>query len=155
MTAVEPRILEVNNVGLRVQDIERSLVFYREVMGLAVQFTSPWLDNEDLLAVGGTAGATMRMAVLLLPGLGGTLNLIEFAGLERSQIHARPHDPGTIHLSLGVDQLESWVDRMRDHGHEPVAEPRRISVGPGAARIAFFADPDGFYIELVEKESDA
>lgn len=155
MTTVDPQILEVNNVGLRVADIDTSLEFYRDLMGLTVKFASPWLDREDLLSVGGTAGGTMRMAALLLPGMGGTLNLVEFAGLERQVNRSLPHDPGTMHLSLKVDDLDSWIERLHVAGHEPIAEPRTISGGPGDATIAFFVDPDGFYVELVEMDRPA
>ena len=150
MISASLEILGVNNVGLRVADLERSLAFYRDLIGLEVVFVSPRLDDEDMLAVAGVSGGSMRMAALTVPGLGASLNLVEFDGVARTPVTARPQDPGTVHLSLRVRNVDAWCARCWSAGFAPVADPRRLLSESRSARIAFVPDPDGFYVEFVE-----
>jgi lactoylglutathione lyase len=153
MSVVQNEILSVNNIGLRVANLDRSLAFYRDLLGLELRFASPWIDNDDMLAVGGVSGGSMRIAAMIVPGLVATLNLIEYDGVERTPVRARAEDPGTMHISLRVRGLDGWIEQCESAGFSAVAEPRLISGGPNPARIAFVADPDGFYVEFVEVES--
>jgi catechol 2,3-dioxygenase-like lactoylglutathione lyase family enzyme len=54
---------------------------------------------------------------------------------------------------MDVDDLDLVLPRLLDAGVRLVAEPGGISGGgTGRARVVFLTDPDGFFIELVERQ---
>jgi lactoylglutathione lyase len=146
----------VNNMGLHVADVDRSLAFYRDLVGLAVRRDMGWNDDPAIVAVSGTPGARLRVVALQLPGTDAVLALVELGDVERAAA-ARPafQDPGAAHLSLRVEDLDAALAALDAAGFPalgPVAEHRR----PGAtARLAFVADPDGFFLELVAITKEA
>jgi glyoxylase I family protein len=87
------RVSAFSHVTIRVSDPERSVPFYRDVLGLEPVFDVE-LSGGGLDAVTGTAGAAGRMVGLLVPGNGVMVELICFpdstAGPERA---ARPRRP--------------------------------------------------------------
>lgn len=142
-----PALLRVNNLGLIVADLDRSLVFYRDVLGLDVAFSTPWIENSEMLEVRGSAASSMRIAALQFPGMEATVNLIEEAQCRPES--KRESLAGLVHISLRVDDLERWVRRCADAGFDAVARPRVIN-GPSTVKIAFLPDPDGYLVEFVE-----
>ncbi len=142
-----PALLGVNNVGLIVADLERSLAFYRDVLGLDVTLITPWIENPDMLEVRGSAGESLRFAAVRLPGMEAAINLTEL----RADTGASEAIPGfgLIHISLRVDDLDSWVTHCASAGFPAVAPPKVLS-GPRTAKIAFLPDPDGYFVEFVQ-----
>jgi catechol 2,3-dioxygenase-like lactoylglutathione lyase family enzyme len=139
----------VNNMGLHVADVERSLAFYRDLVGLTVRRDMGWNDDAAIVAVSGTPGARLRVVALELPGTSAVLALVELGDIERAAVRPAFQDPGAAHLSLRVEDLDAALDQLAAAGFPPlgpVAEHRR---GPTTARLAFVADPDGFFLELV------
>jgi lactoylglutathione lyase len=52
------------------------------------------------------------------------------------------------HLAFGVKDLQATVDAMRKAGVEIAKEPYSL----GSSRIAFIKDPNGIWLELIEKQ---
>ena len=63
----------------------------------------------------------------------------------------RSYDVGTGygHIALAVDDLQASLARLAQQGIEPEREPYRVR--EGGSLIAFVRDPDGYRIELIEK----
>ena len=61
------------------------------------------------------------------------------------------HDLGTgyNHIALTVDDIEGTLARLGEQGIEPEKPPYRVR--EGGSLIAFVRDPDGYRIELIEK----
>jgi lactoylglutathione lyase len=144
----------VNNIGLHVADVDRSLAFYRDHVGLAQRMDTGWMDNPALADVSATPGAHLRIAGLKLPGTTATLSLVQMRGLDSSPARPRFQDPGSTHLSLRVDDLDRALDRLLAAGYPALAAPARLQRGPSTTRLAFVPDPDGFFLELVETDED-
>jgi catechol 2,3-dioxygenase-like lactoylglutathione lyase family enzyme len=144
----------IPNVGLHVSDIEESLAFYRDLLGLSVVVDSGWLDDPALLALTATPVGAIRIVNLATTSQSGaTITLVQVRGVDR---RAAPggefHDPGTMHLAIDVDDLDAALSRLQDAGVALVAAPGEVSGGgPGRAHVAFFRDPNGFFIELVHR----
>jgi catechol 2,3-dioxygenase-like lactoylglutathione lyase family enzyme len=117
----------LDHVGVHVTDMERSVRFYRDVLGLreSVRFR---MADETLT---------------FLAAAGGWLELIQ-DGMPR-----RP--TGVVdHVALRVDDVASMLARMRAHGVQ-VLDEEAIEVPEINARIAFCTGPDGERIELIER----
>ena len=147
-------VQRIPNVGLHVTDVEQSLAFYRDLLGLHVVVDSGWLDDPDLLALTATPGGRIRIVNLAAQGDGGaTITVVGVTGIERRPATGGEfHDVGTMHLAVETADLDGALATLQAAGVAAVALPGRVSGGgPGDARVAFVRDPDGFFVELVQK----
>ena len=141
--------------GITVDEMDRSLVFYRDGLGLEIEFDR-MLDAPYLKEVLGLSFDAIRAVYLRIPG-GGFVELLEYRGIERLPAASRPCDPGAGHLCLFVDDVEAVHDRLAGLGfHARSAGVVDITAGPNAgARSAYVADPDGYFIELFQQRPGA
>jgi lactoylglutathione lyase len=110
-----------------VSDMQRSVSFYRDVVGLPLKFESPgWTEFA-------TGGATLALHASEAPGPGGENPLEVSAGRCR---------PG-----LSVPNLDDFHRRMIEKHVPCVQEPKEIF----GARIAQYLDPDGLGISVSEE----
>src|SRR5436305_9820524 len=100
-------IISAQHTGIAVSNLERSLTFWRDVLGF--QFSHTAHQTGDLAKeITGVAGAEIRLAVLKAPG-GHKIELLEYVAPEDRKKHddVRPCDVGHIHVALLVDDLDA------------------------------------------------
>ena len=115
------------HAGITVSDMERSLPFYRDGLGLE-PFWDVTRDSDLIRAVVGVPFTTLRNVLLKLPE-GGFVELLEYRGVERDGGGPSSASvPGTGHLCLEVRNVDDLVDRLVAHGGSTV------SGGPGGGR---------------------
>ena len=119
------KIVELNHVALHVADVEASVAFYRDTLGL------PPLDRPAF----SFPGAWFALG----PG-GQQLHLI---GGRGEPVHS--HNRGN-HFALAVDSIEAAEAHLRECGVEMFGPKQR----PDGAWQIFVRDPDGHYVELCE-----
>jgi catechol 2,3-dioxygenase-like lactoylglutathione lyase family enzyme len=136
----------VHHTGLCPADIERSVSFYRDGVGLSV--LGDFDMDADLEPLLGRRTSHVRAVFLGSPDSpqGGTLELLD---LGAADIGEEPRGPGTPHrgvflLSFVVDVAEV-LGRLADLGLG--GEPRTMT-GPGGI-TATVVDPDGVTVELL------
>ena len=146
-----PHVTGFFHGGITVSDMESSLVFYRDALGLDVAFDRI-LDADYLRTVLALPLTAMRAVYLHIPG-GGYVELLEYRGLERIPAASRPCDPGAGHLCLYVDGINELVDRAQAMGFRGRSDtPVDITSGPNqGARSIYLVDPDGYLIELFQR----
>jgi len=121
---------------LRVGDLERSIHFYCDVLGMKLLRRKDYPDGKFTLAFVGF-GDESETAVI---------ELTHNWGRNRYEI-----GDGYGHVALGVDDIYATCDKLRAAGARITREP-----GPmkhGTTVIAFLEDPDGYKIELIEEKS--
>jgi len=131
---ITPPISRIVESSLYVEDLERAVAFYRDVLGL-----QPLDAGSSRLVAFDAGGAT----VLLLCKRGASAQ-----GSEANAGHIPPHDGhGPTHLAFGtsLDRLDEWETHLRLHGVE--IESRATWRFGG--RSLYFRDPDGHSLELV------
>jgi glyoxylase I family protein len=135
---------DFSHVTVRVSEMERSLAFYRDGLGLRVIFDVR-LDGAGLDAVTGAADARGRMVGLVVPGSGKVC--IELLGFEhpRSERPPRGRFTGYANLSLSVADLAAAHSACAERGLAP-----QPPVAIGGVKMFFLVDPDGTPIELIE-----
>ncbi len=135
-----------------VADMDRSIAFYRDVVGLKTKFvlsafpTDKRTKNAQINALTNTPGAFFRPAYFELPGNDYGFELLEFTGIERTPVQPRLQDPGATFLILRVRNLTSAVQKLMRGGATLLnteSTPAKNSV-----RSVFMRDPDGFYLLL-------
>jgi lactoylglutathione lyase len=128
--------MRILHTMIRVGDLERSIAFYTEVLGMKLlrradypggRFTNAFVGYDD----------ESRTAVLELTHNWDT----------------RSYDPGTGygHVAIEVEDAHAACDAVRKRGGKVTRE-----AGPmkhGTTVIAFVEDPDGYKIEFVQRKS--
>lgn len=139
------------HAGITVSNMEVSLRFYRDGLGLTPYFDKI-LDADYLRTVLDLSFARIRAVYLELPG-GGFIELLEYQEIERISAASRPCDFGAGHLCLYVEGIAAMTRKLIELGGRPRSEAAvKITAGPntGATSI-YMLDPDGYAIELFEK----
>jgi catechol 2,3-dioxygenase-like lactoylglutathione lyase family enzyme len=138
------------HAGITVSDMERSLPFYRDGLGLEL-FWDVERDSDLVRTVVGVPFTTMRNVFLRLPQ-GGFIELLEYRGVTPvPRPPGSAADPGTGHLCLEVRNIDDVVRRLLDLGGRSVSEVQTVPDGPRAnSRLVYVADPDGWLLELYQ-----
>lgn len=141
--------------GVTVSDMDRALPFYRDGLGLEVEFDRI-LDGPYLPVVLALDFETIRAVYLRIPG-GQFIELLEYRGIERLPAASRPCDHGAGHLCLYVEGIDEIVARLKDLGFRARSEDVvDITQGPNqGARSIYMLDPDGYRVELFQRPQAA
>ncbi len=155
-TAAPPGdVIGVGNFAHIVEDLEVSLRFYRDVLGLDVVVETEFAANPAIQAMGGTPGAESRIAVIDLPDFDMGIELIEYRGIDREPQHPHFVDPGAANIAMSVRNLDVLFPAIAAFAGVNIltagGEPVTIETPNGSLHAVFLQDPDGFVIELVER----
>ena len=144
------RIISADHTGITVSNLERSLAFWRDVLGFELSHTAHQ-TGELAKEITGVAGAEIKLAVLKTPG-GHKIELLEYlAPPDRKQIALRPSDVGSVHVALIVNDLDAVLDRIAASGWKAAGKPQTLKTGPNAGkRVVYVRDPDGTTIEFMQ-----
>ena len=146
----EVSIISADHTGITVSDLERSLAFWRDVLGFELSHTAHQ-KGELAEEITGVKGAELKLAVLKTPG-GHKIELLEYlAPTDRKCAHVRPCDTGFMHVALLVEDLNAALDRIAVAGWKTAGQPQILTKGPNAGkRVVYVRDPDGTTIELMQ-----
>ncbi|MXR52861.1 VOC family protein [Halovenus sp. WSH3] len=132
-----------HHFGVTVTDLDRSIEFYRDVLGLDVlsRFS---VSGEEFATGVGVEGAAGTFAHLDA----GTarVELVEYDPEGDDATGGTINQPGAKHLGLEVDDLDATCEALPDD-IESLSEPQTTETG---TRILFVRDPDDNLIELLE-----
>ena len=140
-------ITALEHVGLSVADLERSIAFYRDVLGFSVLRTLECPPAMRLGDVVGLPPCTARIAHLTLGAA--MLELFEYqeplgTPMPTGRTHA---DHGYNHIGLTSTDARADYARLRAQGIRFISEP--VEFRPGVW-IVYFYGPDGEVCELRE-----
>lgn len=140
-----------SHVGITVKDLDASIYFYRDLLGLEIGTEpSPVFDNESLGPAVGVPGATLRQVCLIL---GDTyLELLEYR-TPPSQTAAPllSHNIGASHVGFEVDDIFAVKAQLEAKGVTFYSDVNVVDEGVLAGwRWVYFSDPDGYPLELVQ-----
>jgi len=144
------QILGADHTGITVSNLEKSLEFWREVLGFGLSHTAHQ-TGEMAKEITGVAGAEIKLAVLRAPD-GHKIELLEYlAPPDRKHVNVRPCDVGAVHVALLVDDLDAVLERIAAFGWKAAGKPQLLTKGPNAGkRVVYIRDPDGTTIEFMQ-----
>jgi len=117
---------------LRVGDLDRSIAFYTEVLGMTLLRRKDYPDGQFTLAFVGYGDEAHN----------GVIELTYNWGVEKYELGT-----GYGHIALEVEDVYAACEDIRMRGGKITREP-----GPmkhGSSILAFVEDPDGYKIELL------
>ena len=121
---------------LRVGDLQRSVKFYTETLGMKLLRTTDRPEQKYSLAFVGY-GSEDNTAVLEL-----TYNY----GVEKYEMGG-----AFGHIAIGVPDVAGACNKVRGAGGKVTREPGPVKGGTSV--IAFVEDPDGYKIEFIERRA--
>jgi lactoylglutathione lyase len=144
------KITAAHHTGFTVRSIERSLAFYRDLLGLEVVFR--WNPRAPYIAeLVGFPDVDLHSAVLSIPGSSVFLELLEYRGIPEAAVDMSNGNIGNGHIAFKVDELDPLYERLVASGVKSVSKPVTPTVGPNrGGRAVYLIDPDGFRVELIE-----
>jgi catechol 2,3-dioxygenase-like lactoylglutathione lyase family enzyme len=144
------RILAADHTGITVSNLERSLAFWRDLLGFELSHRAQQ-KGELAEQITGVPGAEISLAVLKTP-TGHKIELLEYlAPADRQHLRPRPCDVGSAHVALTVDNMDAVLDAIAPFGWKTAGEPQTLQSGPNAGkRVVYVRDPDGTNIELMQ-----
>ncbi len=124
--------MRILHTMLRVGDLDRSIAFYTEILGMKLLRRKDYPDGKFTLAFVGY-GDEASQAVLEL-----TYNW----GVDHYDL-----GNGFGHIAIEVDDVYAAAEAIREKGGRILREPGPMNAG--TTIIAFVEDPDGYPIELL------
>jgi len=147
-------IIGADHTGITVSNLERSLAFWRDILGFELSHTAHQ-TGELAREITGVAGAELKLAVLKAPS-GHKIELLEYLAPPERTKHAdlRPCDVGAVHVALLVDDLDAVLEKILASGWKAAGRPQTLKSGPNAGkRVVYVRDPDGTTIEFMQRSA--
>ncbi|ODT71291.1 MAG: lactoylglutathione lyase [Pelagibacterium sp. SCN 63-23] len=128
-------LLGFEHVGMTSGDMDRSIAFYCDLLGLTLRLRKA---NEGGEVAFLEAGGGMLEIVAPKAGAG------RFRDVPMSEA-------GMRHLTLAYDSVDAMFEMLVAKGVEIVERPRDAHNKEMVRRVAFVRDPDGIIVELIER----
>ena len=123
--------IRFDHVSILTKDLEESVKFYTQVLKFPIVRT---IESKDLKIVFVDAGNA-------------TLELFGLVGGKAKFTEEKWENVGIKHIALEVDDVEKVYNELKSNGVRFESEPTIAADGP---KIAFFEDPNGVTIELIQ-----
>jgi len=132
-------IKTIEHIGIMTNDLQKSVEFYTDVLGFSI---SAKIEMEEV-----------GLSAIFIEKNGSKIELMGYRGAipKRSEgveiIMGGSSIPLNDHITFTVDDLGATVSELKGKGIEFGLEPMQVE---GGIKIAFFKDPNGVLIELME-----
>jgi catechol 2,3-dioxygenase-like lactoylglutathione lyase family enzyme len=141
----EVKVEWLNHTGFVVSDMERSLAFYRDLLGLEEE-RNQVVESDYLSQVVGYPDAKLHIVYLGLGDLKHSVELIQYIRPEGDGVAPVPRNyVGAAHLGIIVDDLDATYKELSSKGVKFVSAPavRPDAQYPWAQKACYLEDPDG------------
>lgn len=143
-------ILSTRHTGLVVCDMGKSLIFYRDILGLSVlkqmKETGPYIEQ-----VVGIPGASLEWIKLQAPD-GSVVELIQYfsgSGIQQEIANFPSDRIGSLHIAFTVKDIDRLYRTLIKKGYDCNSAPQ---LSPDeSVKVIYCHDPDGIIVELVEE----
>lgn len=147
-------VKHVDHINIVVSDLDRSVRFYTELLGLAetrrARLTGDWIE-----AIVGLKDVMADVVFVQPLGGGPRIELIQYHSPrgEAFPENARPNTAGLRHIAFQVEDMEAIRARLEAAGVHFFGPPVQVPGGvvehdDGHKSLCYFLDPDGVLLEL-------
>lgn len=148
-------IVDTWHFSFTVADIEKSIEFYRDMLGLELVHRQEQANAYTRKFVG-YPDAHLKVAQFRIAGArparsGHLLELVEYVAPKGQKVDTRTLNPGTAHLAFEVDDIQAEYQRMVARGVRFRSEPVAIEAGVNkGGYTVYFLDPDDITLEIIQ-----
>ena len=141
------RVLGFHHTSFTVSDLDRSVAFYQDVLGMDV-VAQLETTSEAVRTVVGMPEAHLKVA--LLKAGGDVLELIQYLSPKGNVYDFRTCDVGLGHIALGVSDVEEAYQILSAKGVHFKSAPQLQEEAGASVRSCYMSDPDGITVELIQ-----
>jgi catechol 2,3-dioxygenase-like lactoylglutathione lyase family enzyme len=144
-----PLFTGVNHFSVTVSDIDRSVKFYTEVMGMELGNIRYNVDLDYIRKVTGYPDGVLHVAFATCPGL--RLELIQYVRPKGKVLDVSPHNICSSHICFATADAYKAYEFCKEKGIIVKNPPALIDSGPSSGAIAFYLlDPDRYNLEIYQ-----
>ncbi len=143
----------INHVAISTGNIERSVAFYRDVLGLEEVFKTNWEVGDNVFdTITGLRDSSARIVMLRVGNA--CVELFEYQTPDPKPGEPRRPvcDHGITHLCLQVTAIDAEYERLKAAGMEFHCPPQHVGED---IQVTYGRDPDGNVVELLEVPADS
>ena len=142
------------HVGITVSNIENSIKFYRDILGLTLkgQAIMEGKETDKLFAMN-----NCKVKIAYLNGsdniISPPIELLEFVNNETIKDKPQLNKISISEICFRVDNIEKVYKHLIDNNVECLSEPQEFdftAYGFSKSKALYFKDPDGIILELME-----
>lgn len=144
----------ITHIGLTVSDINKSISFYKDILGLTYigqlemsgQETEKLFNKKDCKAIVAYLNAAEDHN-------GPSVELIQFVGCDIKREKSDLFKTSISEICFVVDDINKEYERMKALGVEFISEPQDFDFtkdGFSKSKALYFKDPDGIILELMQ-----
>lgn len=140
----------MHHCSVAVLNLERSVKFYRDILGLELLYIAK--DHGDEETSKGVGVENAKMDIAMFKAGNTNVELIEYKNPKGRPYDRLPCDIGCMHLAFQVQDINKVYIELVDKGIKFNSPPIRITEGSLKGwKWTYFPDPDGAQLELVEQ----
>jgi catechol 2,3-dioxygenase-like lactoylglutathione lyase family enzyme len=140
----------LHHTGLTVRDLDRSLAFYRDLLGMEVLFESE-REGGYFGEIVGYPDCKVRIAHLEFEEGGHRLELFQYLRPEPIGEPGESRSIGITHVCVLVPDIDSVSERLATAGVSPSTPPVYVTEGANEGGYGLYLrDPDGIIVELFQ-----
>jgi len=136
------------DVGFAVEDMDKTVRFYRDVLGFQIE-SSEFSSEKDQLGAFGMRGGQYRTSILRTPGNNPEIHLVEFKGIDRKPLHLHIVDPNALVLRIRVRGIDAIAAKLKAAGTKFVPLSGQ-PLAAGSTRWLMVQGPDNIFLQLAE-----
>jgi len=138
----------VHHASIAVSDMDRSIKFYRVILGLHFSLPPTEESGEEVSKGVGVPNARLKYAILQTPDNKGQVELVQYLNPVGKRIYRDNNDIGSMHIAFRVKDIDKAYEELKKNGVEFLTPPVKNPGGKGG--FVYFRDPDGVTLELME-----
>lgn len=145
-------ITSLRHVGLVVRDLDRSLKFYCDTLGLSIHKRYAEEQGEYIDRLVNIENVVLEWVKLKIPG-GGLIELLQYHSHPDPDVLKKPENflsnrLGCSHIALTVSGISVLYKKLIRNGYKCNSEP--LVSADEKVKILYCHDPDGIILEMIE-----
>jgi catechol 2,3-dioxygenase-like lactoylglutathione lyase family enzyme len=141
-------ITGMHHTSFTVSNMERSVAFYRDILGMevvrdtaqaGVEFKGPLVDNLT-----NCPGSELRIVFLRIEEK--LLELVEYKPKGKAMGDHRASDTGSAHVCFKTENIQELYKKLLANGTRLHCTPQNL----GKVWVIYFRDPDGIVLEAMQ-----
>ncbi len=143
---------DIHHLGMTVADIERSIKFYRDTLGMTLVGRREKVEEGYVMKQTGYDGVQLSVASFRVrPDSSSSMEVVQYLNKPGEPADTSSNKPGNTHLCLVVDDLRAAYEELSDQGVKFRSNPVEISAGPNkGGLVIYFYDPDNYILEMFQ-----
>ena len=143
-------ITTVNHISFTVSDLNASVKFYNEVLGLRLLDVS---ERDPAFSEKATGIKKAHLKIAYLSGNNCSVELVQYMSPKGKKIDTSTCNVGSAHVCFNVDNFKDFIEKLKRNNVKLTNEPQMIPGGPNKGKLMVYAkDPDSNNLEFISNE---